>query len=165
MRTRTLKRLLSVTTLLLFIGACVAVILGVNLPIDMPDIQEHDTAKPAVKVSRIDTHQVPELASLQRLARQDLRQRLFDPPPKPKVVVPPKPPPTILLLGTIVNAANPQAMIVGFGGKTELKRIGDTVGDPSNPAVIREILPDHIQVEHEGNTLDIAIAKDGGRRQ
>lgn len=165
MRTRPLKHLLTFTSVLLLACACVVVILGVKLPINAPDVEDRPEAIAAVKDHQADTQRIPGLSALQQLARKDLRQRLFDPPPQTKAVISAKPPPTIRLLGTIVNALNPQAMIAGPGGKTELKRIGDTVGEPGNTAVITDIQTDRIKVEHEDNTLDIPIAKDGGQRR
>lgn len=165
MRTKPLKQLLSATTILLLIAGVGVAALGFNLPIHVPDVESEPLASPATERSQSESQHVPELAALQRLARKDLRQRLFDPPPEPKPVIPPKPPPSIRLLGTIVNADNSQAMISGPGGKTELKRIGDTVGEAGNSAVITDILTDHIKVEHENNILDVFIDKDGGSRR
>lgn len=163
MRTRNLKNLLSAMTLLLFIGAVVVVVWGLILPINVPDIQGQLDTEPVTISTHTDNQRVPDLNSLQRLAKRDIRQQLFDPPPKPEPVIPPKPLPTVRLMGTIVNATNPQAMITGAGGKIELKRVGDTVGDAGNTAVIQEIHSDHIKIEHEGKTLDIAIIEDARR--
>ncbi len=163
MRTRTLKKWLTTMTVLFLAGAVVAVVLGLKAPIDAPGIRAQPDTEPTAISAPVDTRRVPDLDSLQRLAKRDIRQRLFDPPAKPEPVIPPKPPPAVRLMGTIVNAANPQAMIAGAGGKVELKRVGDTVGDAGNTAVIKEIYSDHIKIEHEGKTLDVAIAEGGGR--
>jgi type II secretory pathway component PulC len=162
MRTRTLKHLLSVLTLLLFIAAVVVVVLSMNLPIDVPGVQDQPVTGPMVEHIQPGSQRVPELRPLQKLASVDLRQRLFDPPPEPKPVIPPKPPPSIRLMGTIVNATNPRAMIAGKGG-VELKRVGDTIGSRGNTAVIREIHSDHIKIEHEGQLLDVTIIDDTRR--
>lgn len=163
MRTKTLKQLLSMTVLTLLAAAAGAVVLGFYLPINVPNIKEQPESTPTTEVSHKEHHRIPELASLQLLASKDLRQRLFDPPPEPTPVTPPKPPPSIRLLGTIVNATNPQAMVSGPGGNTELLKVGDRVGDPGNTAIITEILTDHIKVEHDGSTLNIKVEEDGGQ--
>ena len=165
MRTRTLKQLLVMTAVLLLTGTVVAAVLGFKLPINVPDVTPQSVSKPTTAISHKDTQRVPQLATLKHLARKDLRQRLFDPPPEPAPVIPPKPLPSIRLLGTIVNASNPQAMVTGKDGKTELKRIGDDVGDTGNTAVITHILTDHIKVEHDNKTLDVFIETDGERRR
>lgn len=164
MRTKTSKRLLGSTTALLSAGAAAVVILGLLQPIDVPDVEDHPQMESsAVSHAPENIQQAPDLASLQKLARKDIRQRLFDPPPKPKPVTAPKPPPPIRLLGTIVNTTNSQAMVAGPGGQVEFMRVGDTVGDAGNTAVIRAIHADHITIEYEGKPVDVAIVEDTGR--
>lgn len=150
-------------TLLLFIAAVIVVVLGMKMPIDVLNVQDQPTAGPTVEYIQPGNRRVPELKSLQKLASMDMRQRLFDPPPRPNPVIPPKPPPSIRLMGTIVNATNPRAMIAAKGGRVEFKRVGDTVGDAGNTAVIREIHSDHIKIEHEGNIRDVTIIEDTRR--
>lgn len=80
-----------------------------------------------------------------------LQQVLFDPPPPPPKIVekPPPPPLNVKLLGTMIDAAESQAIIEDRQQNVFFRKRGEGV-TPSQPeAIIDEILPTSINVRQE----------------
>ncbi len=99
----------------------------------------------------------PTLSDLQRVASAPLRQRLFDPPPAPppQVVEKVVPPPRVKLIGTMINARQPSALIADERGNVEIKKVGESVGPENNPAIIRVIASDQVTLEHRGVAVQL----------
>ncbi len=95
--------------------------------------------------------QTPTLAWAQRAANLRWQRPLHDPPPPPEVPPPSPPPLRVQLVGTIMDANQPQAMLQLSNGQIILASINET----HENARLLSIQPDHVTVEYHGQTLTL----------
>jgi hypothetical protein len=97
-----------------------------------------------------------KLDEFAQLWNRPLRRALYDPPP-PKPEVKQLPPLQIELAGTIIEPANSMAIIRSQQGRTEYKRVGDTVGPPDGLGKIVEIGANEVVVERGQERITLGV--------
>lgn len=164
MNVRRTRRLLWTVAMLLVLGSVAIGWIGAVSPYVEPVVKSHEMSIEPVNSSS--EAGLPSLASFEKLAQRNLRQQLFDPPPPPPAPKPVRrevPPPPVRLVGTIIDANTPVAMIADPRGKVEFKRIGDRVGDESNHAVILTIQSESVTLKHQEKTIELVMERAAGR--
>lgn len=156
---RQCRRLVTALSLVLWALAACALVWGV-VP---PDVIEPMIAPAATNHSKNHSTRMsvprPELAQFEPFWDRPLRSPLFDPPVVVETPPPPPPPPplTIRLVGTVVEPGRALAILVNAAGKIEMKAVGQTTGDPAQPAEILAVERDHVSVRYAGETRELAL--------
>lgn len=136
---RLLSGTIALTAILLFVGNFTT---SSSLPImPTPDTRSADQGDGNSERE----HQVLHFAELYAVR---LQRPLFDPPPPPPPVVKVTPPPPlkVKLIGTIIDPANPQAIIEDERQSVSIRSIGQPVSDGDADAIIEKIEPNQITV-------------------
>lgn len=165
MSTRRIRLSLWLLSGLILIGGGAGMVWGLRISTELDTLKVRSPEPELEKGIDPERDQIPNNAQMQSLAKTSLRTRLFDPPPKPKPVKrkpPPKPLPQFTLIGTL-SGSSPRAML-RIGRGTQLKRVGDVLGQDNNSAKILEIQQNLIVVEHEGKRVEVKVDKGGRRR-
>jgi len=101
----------------------------------------------------------PELVAFEPYWERPLRRPLFDPPPV--VETPPAPPPppplNLRLVGTILEPGRAVAVLANAAGKIEMKAVGQSTGDPGQPAEILEVHRERVVVRYAGETRELLL--------
>jgi len=153
------RRLLSVSALAMFLCAAGSLVWGLWLPAVVEAPSWAATAPTLARQATAVSASRPALEHFAAWWDRPLRPPLFDPPPV--VETPPAPPPppplAVRLVGTILEPGRPVAILVNAAGKIEMKSIGQTAGDPAQPAEILEVHRERVVVRYAGERRELTL--------
>ena len=154
------KRVLWLASVLLGAGAILAGLLGAFGPLQIGG-GPTDARGATGESDRADSAEeagVP-LKHYEVIWQRNLRRPIFDPPPVIRVKVsPPKPKLKVRLVGTVLEPGFTYAIFTDSGGKTVLKRIGESI----QGARVESISDGRVTVALAGRTLILKVEKKKG---